>query len=52
MRKDGRVMKGENYLIVGHEYSWNYHDPQFKTGIYQIDLFTCEVKIIDNYKKR
>lgn len=52
MRKDGKTIKGENYLIVGHEYSWDYHKPKFEKGVYQIDLFTCEVKMIDTYKRR
>lgn len=51
MLSDEEMIRGENYLIVGHEYSYSYHKPSFKTGIYKIDWYSCEVEIIDTYKK-
>lgn len=50
MPKSNTSIRGSNFLIVEHRYSWDYIKKviDIPLGVYSINLLTCEVKKIDD----
>lgn len=43
-------IRGENYIILEHRFSYDHYDVQKEPGIYKIDKETCKITKIDNIK--